>query len=271
MVLFFTTYQVQYCFLAKMLGRGFLGRSATLTALFTEAVVPVYLLSERFIRAVSNRLFDTVLMQQGIRQPISSNKQQRAALQKAVDQQKQDQQVKHQEWGILWKIFSYGVNIVLQPKATESTMRQYIRIACTTPVMALAPVGPIIFAYLNGFGSTATLLDHYLVQKDLKQPSDREAWYQLHKTELRMFGTVVFALNLIPIANWLFLFTNTVGAALYAADIERNGTFIREKVYHGEVSSLAALASTISQVQSLGSSPMTRSQKAAHKMNVTHQ
>lgn len=271
LVLSLTTYHLQYFFIAKVFGRGFLGRSATLAALLAEAVVPVYLLSERFIRAVSNRLFDTVLQQQGIRQPAITSKQQRSALQTAADHEQQYQREKHQEWGFLWKVFSYATNMMLQPKATESSVRQYVRMACTTPVVALAPVGPIIFAYLNGFGSTATLMNHYLSNKDLKQPSDREAWYQFHKREFRVFGAVVFALNLIPVANWLFLFTNTVGAALYAADIEKNGTFIKAKAHHDEVRSLAALSSTIQQVKSLGHSPMTRSQKAAHKLYVTHQ
>ena len=270
LVLSLLTYKLQYFFLAKLFGPGFLGHSATLAALLAESIIPVYLLSERFIRAVGNRLFDTVLKQQGIRQPLSSTKQQKAALQIAADQEQQYQAQKHQEWGILWKVFSYAASIILQPKATESTLKQYLRMASTTPVFALAPIGPIVFAYLNGFGSTAKLLDHYLVQKDLKRPSDRESWYQLHQREFRMFGAVVFALNLIPVANWLFVFTNTVGAALYAADIERNGTFIKGKSQE-EVSSLAALTSTISQVQSLGSSPMTRSQKAAHRINVSHQ
>ena len=270
LVLSLTTYHLQYFVLAKVFGRGFIGHSATLAALLAEAVIPVYLLSERFIRAVSNRLFDTVLEQQGIHHPLSSTKQQKVALQTAASQEQQYQAEKRKNWGFLWKVFSYGVSIILQPKATESTLRQYVRMACTTPVFALAPIGPIIFAYLNGFGSTATLLDHYLTRKDLKLSADRESWYQLHKREFRLFGAVVFALNLIPIANWLFLFTNTVGAALFAADIEKNGTFIKGKAQYEDMSSLAALTSTISQVQSLGSSPMTRSQKAAHRINVSH-
>ena len=152
-----------------------------------------------------------------------------------------------------------GVNI-------EAVSTDGVHYSC----ICLGTYRTVVFAYLNGFGSTAKLLDHYLVQKDLKRPSDRESWYQLHQREFRMFGAVVFALNLVPVANWLFVFTNTVGAALYAADIERNGTFIKG-TSHEEVSSLAALKSTISQVQSSGSSPMTRSQKAAHRINVSHQ
>ena len=269
--LWITTHELQYFFLAKVFGRGFLGRSATLGALLAEAILPVYLLSERFTRAISHRLFDTVLKQQGLRQPSSTSKQERAALQARLSEQQQYHSEQQREWGTLWRVCTWIINIFLQPKATESAARQYLRMACTSPFLALGPIGPLAFSYLNGFGSTATLLDHYLSQKDLKQPAEREAWYQLHKQEFRIFGAVVFAMNAVPIVNFLFRFTNTVGAALWAADIEKSKTFISGKPQRRDASPLKSLTSTINQVQSLGSSPMTRSQKAAHKIVASSQ
>jgi hypothetical protein len=38
------------------------------------------------------------------------------------------------------------------------------------------------------------------------------------------FGVVATALEMIPFANLILVFTNTVGAALWAADMERQGT-----------------------------------------------
>ena len=38
------------------------------------------------------------------------------------------------------------------------------------------------------------------------------------------FGTIATLLEMIPFANMLFAFTNTTGAALWAADIEAKGT-----------------------------------------------
>ena len=40
----------------------------------------------------------------------------------------------------------------------------------------------------------------------------------------RSFGVVAVLLELIPIANIFFAFTNTVGAALWAADLEHSDT-----------------------------------------------
>jgi len=50
---------------------------------------------------------------------------------------------------------------------------------------------------------------------------------RLNLTENR-FGTVATLLELIPFASIFFTFTNTVGAALWAADIESNNTTMTE-------------------------------------------
>lgn len=111
-------------------------------------------------------------------------------------------------------------------------------------------------------------MDHYLLQKAVSKPADREAVYQANKTQFRMFGAVVFALNMLPVANWLFLFTNTVGAALWAADMEKQGLLVAKdsRTCNGETV-ISALSDTVKQAQKFGNSPMTRSQRAAHGMS----
>ena len=260
-----TTYQLQLFALSQVLGTGFLGRSCVLIALLAEAIIPVYLLSERFIQAVRNRLFDTVLRQQGVGHlsPLSSREVTRLRTINAEAEQWEHNQSR--KWGFLWQACRYCVGVVLQPSATESSWRQYIRMACTLPITSLFPIGPIIYAYLNGLGSAASLMDYYLVKKSVVKSSDREAVYQANRNQFRMFGAVVFALNLLPVFNWLFLFTNTVGAALWAVDMEKQGLLTRKPgSEQGAHKPLEALTDTVKQAQSLGTSPMTRSQRAAH-------
>jgi len=264
-VLSVTTYHLQLFVLSRLFGKGFLGHSAVLAALLAEAVIPVYLLSERFIRSVRNKLFNTVLRQQGVSHLSALTAKERTTLQNTNARDQQREQEQSQKWGLTWKVCRYFAGILLQPSATEPAWRQYIRMACTVPITSLFPIGPIIFAYLNGFGSAANLLDHYLKQKSVTKSADREAVYQANRNQFRMFGAVVFALNLLPIVNWLFLFTNTVGAALWAADMEKQGTLIaKASAEHSTGKALAALTDTVKQAQSLGNSPMTRSQKVAH-------
>jgi hypothetical protein len=44
-----------------------------------------------------------------------------------------------------------------------------------------------------------------------------------HAWAVRQFGTAAAALEIVPLASWLAAFGNTVGAALWAADLERGG------------------------------------------------
>lgn len=260
-----TTYHLQLLVLSRVFGAGFLGHSAVLAALLAEAFIPVYLLSRRFVRAVSNRLFDTVLKQQGVTHLNALSVKERTSLLTTTTRDQQWEQEQDKKWGLIWTVCRYLAGSFLQPSATESNWKQYIRMACTVPLTSLFPVGPIIFAYLNGFGSAARMMDHYLVQKSVTKPADREAVYQANKNQFRMFGAVVFALNLLPVANWLFLFTNTVGAALWAADMEKQGLLVgKANKGNGTEKVIAALTDTVKQAQSLGNSPMTRSQRAAH-------
>lgn len=43
-------------------------------------------------------------------------------------------------------------------------------------------------------------------------------------TDIPRFGVISFLLEMIPFANLVFAFTNTVGAALWAADLEKSST-----------------------------------------------
>ena len=43
----------------------------------------------------------------------------------------------------------------------------------------------------------------------------------MHDTDLYSFGVAAALLELVPIAGIFFAFTNTVGAALWAADLEK--------------------------------------------------
>ncbi|KAJ3564286.1 hypothetical protein NPX13_g7896 [Xylaria arbuscula] len=54
--------------------------------------------------------------------------------------------------------------------------------------------------------------------------SQQKDWLQQHHVPYTSFGTVATLLEMIPIASTFFTFTNTVGAALWAADIEQKNT-----------------------------------------------
>jgi hypothetical protein len=51
----------------------------------------------------------------------------------------------------------------------------------------------------------------------------REKWIEDHKAAYTSFGLPATLLETVPVANVFFAFTNQVGAALWAADLERQG------------------------------------------------
>lgn len=91
---------------------------------------------------------------------------------------------------------------------------------CSLPLNLIPFVGTVLWLFLNGRLYTWDKHSHY--HYELKQ---RNFWKQRkfvkeHWISYHIFGMQAMALELIPFANVFFVFTNTVGAALWAADWE---------------------------------------------------
>ncbi len=64
---------------------------------------------------------------------------------------------------------------------------------------------------------------HMGLQKGIKSPEERAAIAYEHRWEFRSFGITAYVLGFIPILSWILNFSTSVGAALWAADMERRG------------------------------------------------
>ncbi|KAG9290771.1 hypothetical protein G9A89_011734 [Geosiphon pyriformis] len=89
----------------------------------------------------------------------------------------------------------------------------------TAPLHFIPVIGTFVYCYLNGWVMTWGHQLHYHIEiKEWSLKESRKfAWKNRH--DYLMFGTVAVALELIPIANFLFIWTNVVGAALWTADV----------------------------------------------------
>ncbi|KAF9133357.1 hypothetical protein BGW39_009954 [Mortierella sp. 14UC] len=100
---------------------------------------------------------------------------------------------------------------------------QILVLILTLPLNLIPILGQILYATINGWILTFGIRFHYdaeIRNKPLAQ-SRREAWGR--KSEYTSFGAVAVGLEMIPIANLLFMWTNIVGCALWVADeIERD-------------------------------------------------
>ncbi|KAG0255578.1 hypothetical protein BG011_005056 [Mortierella polycephala] len=95
---------------------------------------------------------------------------------------------------------------------------QILVLIITLPVNLIPILGQMIFATVNGWVLTFSLRFHYDAEiRDISVlQSRREAWQR--RSEYTGFGAIAVGLEMIPLANILFVWTNIVGAALWVAD-----------------------------------------------------
>ncbi|KAG0289339.1 hypothetical protein BGZ96_007090 [Linnemannia gamsii] len=88
----------------------------------------------------------------------------------------------------------------------------------TLPLNLIPILGQILYATINGWILTFGIRFHYdaEIRNMPVSQSRREAWGR--KSEYTSFGAVAVGLEMIPIANLLFMWTNIVGCALWVAD-----------------------------------------------------
>lgn len=98
-----------------------------------------------------------------------------------------------------------------------------IRYVMYLPLNFIPVVGTAVFIGIQGRTRGNTVHDRYFQLKKWNS-SQKSAWLKEHVGPYTAFGTVATLLELIPFAGILFSFTNTVGAALWAADIEAKNT-----------------------------------------------
>ncbi|KAF1841355.1 uncharacterized protein K460DRAFT_165735 [Cucurbitaria berberidis CBS 394.84] len=109
--------------------------------------------------------------------------------------------------------------LVAKPFA-KFTPKAIIRYFMYLPLNLIPVVGTVLFVILQGrkFGPTAHA--RYFQLKQMKK-QEKEHFIEQRKAAYASFGIPAVLLELVPIAGIFFSFTNTVGAALWAADMEQ--------------------------------------------------
>jgi len=92
-------------------------------------------------------------------------------------------------------------------------------------------VGTLAFILLQGRFRGNSVHDRYFQLKRWSS-SQKKAWLEAHAGSYAGFGTVATLLEIIPFASIFFSFTNTVGAALWAADIEAKENEMAQTTAH---------------------------------------
>ncbi|KAF9216185.1 hypothetical protein BGZ59_010689 [Podila verticillata] len=105
------------------------------------------------------------------------------------------------------------------PQSHHNASRTCIIVLILTLPLNLIPIaGQILYAMINGWILTFGLRFHYdaEIRNISVLQSRKEAWER--RGEFTNFGSVAVGLEMIPLANLLFVWTNIVGSALWVAD-----------------------------------------------------
>jgi len=116
------------------------------------------------------------------------------------------------------------------------TPNALIRYLLYLPLNFIPIVGTAIFIVLQGKRNGPQTHQRYFQLKEWNK-RQREVFVEEHRGGYTAFGVTAFLLEMIPFANLIFAFTNTVGAALWAADLEKTATTaprLREQAMRAE-------------------------------------
>ncbi|TFK42803.1 hypothetical protein BDQ12DRAFT_597801 [Crucibulum laeve] len=220
MGLFFFTYLPQVAFCAL-----FSGPFAFFTAalmVFSEAYVLITMVSKAFfLSAAQDRIFDAVLIQQGNEKLVSRGREVRTSSG--------------------FKTLGKSVTKPLNRLSKEGILRYIISL----PLNSIPAVGTVLFLLYNGTSHVISIKAgpgfhaRYFQLKGLDAQS-REAFVEKRKGAYTAFGATALALNLIPLAGLVFGFTSTVGAALWANQLEKSEATVAGSGRHVEHSGESA-------------------------------
>ncbi|KAK9836096.1 hypothetical protein WJX81_000645 [Elliptochloris bilobata] len=92
------------------------------------------------------------------------------------------------------------------------------------PIKLLFPAAPKLVAAAMQPASAPALataaLSPWLAAKGIKGAQEIDAFAAANRASMVGFGSVAFAVGLVPVLSWILGFTNSIGAAVYAADLE---------------------------------------------------
>ncbi|KAF2741365.1 hypothetical protein EJ04DRAFT_453756 [Polyplosphaeria fusca] len=112
---------------------------------------------------------------------------------------------------------------IMKKPFARFTPKAIIRYFIYMPLNLIPVVGTVLFVILQGrkFGPTAHARYFQLKQMSKRE---RDGFVDQRKAAYTSFGVLAVLLELVPVAGIFFAFTNTVGAALWAADMEAKQT-----------------------------------------------
>lgn len=121
---------------------------------------------------------------------------------------------------------------ILKSPFDRFSPKAVVRYVMYLPLNFIPVVGTVLFILVQARARGKSVHGRYFQLKKWSS-SQRGAWLEKHTGPYTAFGFVATTLELIPFASMFFSFTNTVGAALWAADIETKDTSMTDSTAPG--------------------------------------
>jgi hypothetical protein len=112
--------------------------------------------------------------------------------------------------------------VIKNPFAGFNT-KAIIRYFMYLPLNFIPVVGTFAFVFVQARSKGQSIHERYFQLKNWSS-SQRAEWLQKHTGPYTAFGLAATLLEMAPVASIFFYFTNTVGAAIWAAEIESRST-----------------------------------------------
>ncbi|OZJ04101.1 hypothetical protein BZG36_02855 [Bifiguratus adelaidae] len=179
----------------------------TLSLLSIEAaLLSTYILVNKTREATATHLFDAVLRDQHV----------------IVGPLVQDGQVKR-------PLPQVEINQRIVSLAKSKISKRVLSSLLTFPLNFIPVLGQVIYCITNGRARQSAIHERYFDKKGMSQ-EDRARWIKDRETDYLVFGIVEQALEIVPFVGMILGFCNTCGAALWAADMERNQEVARRQL-----------------------------------------
>ncbi|KAJ7184149.1 hypothetical protein C8R46DRAFT_883365 [Mycena filopes] len=194
--LFAFTYLPQVAFCALFSGP-FAFATAALLVLGEAYAIIMFVSKAFFLGRAQDQLFNAVFRQQGVNLVYV--------------------EPKGKSRGFLGSVLK-GVSKPLSRFSREGLLRYVVSL----PLNLVPMVGTVLFLLYNGAGAKAgpTFHARYFQAKGMA-PATRQAFVEKRKGAYTAFGAATLGLNLVPIVGPIFMLTSTVGAALWACELEK--------------------------------------------------
>ncbi|KZT67340.1 hypothetical protein DAEQUDRAFT_673460 [Daedalea quercina L-15889] len=100
-----------------------------------------------------------------------------------------------------------------------------VRYLVTLPVNMVPVLGTVLFVLYNGYTGGPGWHSRYFQLKGFSK-NQRQTFVGRRRGEYTVFGAATLLFNYIPLVGFLFSFTNTIGAAMWAAQLEAQTNII---------------------------------------------